>query len=80
MLRKDIKSRLAGSKRHGCPLLKITSRNFSLLEGLRGGSNYQVGNYLQAGHLFLSAVEELFLIENHKNRHSFEFLIFRAKL
>jgi len=67
---------------HGCPLLKITSRNFSLLEVLRGGSNYQVilGNYLEAGNLFLSAVEELFLIENHKNKHSFEFLIFRAKL
>ena len=60
-------------RQHGCSLLKITSRNFSLLEVLRGGSNYQVifGNYLEAGNLFLSAVEEFFLIENHKNIHSF---------
>ena len=58
---------------HGCSLLKITSRNFSLLEVLRGASNLRVilGNYLEAGNFCLSAVEELFLIENHKNIHSF---------
>ena len=52
-----------GGSVHGCRLLKITSRNFSLLEVLRGGSNYQVilGNYLEAGNLFLSAAQELFL-------------------
>ena len=49
--------------------LKITSRNYSLLEVLRGASNLRVifRNYLEAGNLFLSAAAGAFVIKNHKN-------------
>jgi hypothetical protein len=57
----------SGCRWHGCPLLKITSQNYSLLEVLRGASNLRVilGNYLEAGNLFLSAAAGAFFSKKH---------------
>ena len=62
--------------------LDITFRNYLILEVLRGASILRV--FLRnTGRLvifFYQLLQESFLLKNHKNIPSFEFLIFRAKL
>ena len=62
--------------------LEITSRNYFILEVLRGASILRVflRNTRRLVIFFYQLLQESFLLKNHKNIPSFEFLIFRAKL
>ena len=62
---------------HSCPLLKITSEITSLLEVLRGASNFGVilRNYLEAPKAGNQLLINLFLFKNHKNVQSFSFFV-----
>ena len=59
---------------HSCALLKITSEITSLLEVLRGASNFGVilRNYLEAPRAGNQLLQSFFVQKNHKNRNLHE--------
>ena len=62
--------------------LEITQVLYFILEVLRGASILRVflRNTRRLVIFFYQLLQEYFLLKNHKNKPSFEFLIFRAKL
>ena len=62
--------------------LEITQVLYFILEVLRGASILRVflRNTRRLVIFFYQLLQESFLLKNHKNISSFEFLIFRAKL
>jgi hypothetical protein len=67
---------------HGCRILGNTFRNSKILEVLREASILRVflRNTRRLVIFFYQLLQESFLLKNHKNIPSFEFLFFGAKL